>query len=440
MRMQEHDKLKSVNVLPHTIIFIALTILSVLTINAYTTGSSNYNNTLDITSAGDNISSQSYNNIVTTSSISDVINSTSYDNYIGFAYAMLTSGDNSSPTFQFNSTNASEMRIYDFVRFNVTCNDSGGLHGFLFSHNNSRIWKNESYVYLSGTQAEANFTLQINLTRRDTLGWFFICNDTSRNLGFMSELTFGINNTAPQTVNLSFPLANVSMTNRTPAFNWSAYDADNDTLSFNLTITRVSCGDISNDCFTDLLKFSLINATNFTTPTELDIDAIYNWSVVTFDGLNYSQWAEIRNFTVVSLLSMKLTVSSANFGNLNINDVVNTTENSPQPITIENDGNVRLNLTIYANQSLWVRNYAGLDTRYFQMKPGNTSELGAYNYSASPADWVNVSSSQLNIFKSLHYNDSKDTAEIDLLIRVPPDEDPGSKVTGLVIQGAQTTP
>src|SRR3989338_2643909 len=123
MRMQEHDKLKSVNVLPHTIIFIALTILSVLTINAYTTGSSNYNNTLDITSAGDNISSQSYNNILTTSSISDVINSTSYDNYIGFAYAMLTSGDNSSPTFQFNSTNASEMRIYDFVRFNVTCND-----------------------------------------------------------------------------------------------------------------------------------------------------------------------------------------------------------------------------------------------------------------------------------------------------------------------------
>ncbi len=364
-------------------------------------------------------------------------NATNSNTSITFKFTV----DASPPTFQFNSTNATTIRRFDWVRFNVTCKDTIGLSGFIFSHNNSRQWKNESYVPFGGTQNQSNFTLQINLTRADTLGWFFICNDTFGNLGYMSALTNGINNSAPLRVNLSFPLPNSSFTNRTPNFNWSAaYDADGDNISYNLTITRVSCGDISNDCFTDLIKISQINSTNHTITTDLDVDAIYNWTVSAFDGLNYSDWSFIQNFTVVSLLSMKLTVSAVNFGSLNVGDSANTTTDNPQPIVVENDGNVRINITVYANQSLWIRNYAGLDTLYFQMKAGNTSELGAFNASASLFDWINVSSSPMNVFKSLHYNDSKDTGEIDLLIRVPPDEDSGSKITGLVIQGAQTTP
>ena len=245
-------------------------------------------------------------------------------------------------------------------------------------------------------------------------------------------------NSPPSTVNLSYPLNDSTITNRTPRFNWTqAVDPDGDTVSYQILILRESC-EVIEECYTDKINVTAISTNYYIPAKELDVDAVYNWSVRANDSNGYGEWSDVWNFTVSSLNAISLPTSSVSFGSKSIGDKDNTTDDSPLPVTVQNDGNIYVNLTLYSNQSLWSTSYAPLNTSYFMFKADNSTELNSFNGTGSQTTWGNVSSYQKNLIKQLNYSDATDMAEIDTFIEVPSDEPIGTKTTYLVIQSVKS--
>jgi len=238
-------------------------------------------------------------------------------------------------------------------------------------------------------------------------------------------------NTLPTQVTLSSPEVNSTGINRTPTFSWTtATDADNDQISYFLTLERLSCAD--KVCNADQINITGISSTSYTLAEYLDVDSPYNWSVTAYEDAGEGPRSSVTNHTVGSLQSISLTTSTVDFATLIPGQVENTTTDSPSPLTIENSGNIKVNLTIYANQSLWVRQALG--TPYFRFMAGNSStEANSVNWTGSQTEWDDISDEAKHVVKQLNYNASKNLAEIETLIEVPSNEPPGTKVTGLVI-------
>tara|TARA_Y100000310_G_scaffold241784_1_gene245867 strand:+ start:29111 stop:30070 length:960 start_codon:yes stop_codon:yes gene_type:complete len=244
-------------------------------------------------------------------------------------------------------------------------------------------------------------------------------------LGFQYAVT-GL----PSEVSLISPANNSVITNRTPMFDWNAAVGGSN-ITYELLIQRKSCQDLSS-CQTDLINITNIKDTNYTLTEMLDVDAVYNWTVRANNTDGYGSYADVFNFTVNSLISVTLPTSSVNFGTLALGSNDNTTDDSPIPITIENDGNININATIYANESLWESK--SLNTSFFQFKAGNSTEINAFNWTGSATDWLNVTSYSIGAIKQLNFSDSSDLAEIELYVSVPTDETAGTKTSTLVIE------
>lgn len=234
----------------------------------------------------------------------------------------------------------------------------------------------------------------------------------------------------PSKVSLISPSNNSSITNRTPKFNWTAATGAIP-ITYELLIQRESCQDIGS-CVTDLINVTGIEDTNYTITDILDVDAVYNWTVRANNSVGYGEYADIFNFTVDSLVSLTLPTSSVNFGTLELGNNSNTTGNSPAPLKVENDGNILVNVSIYANETLWLQQ--SLNTSYFQFKADNSSEANSLNWSGSTQDWLNVSSFALPVIKQLNFSDATDLGEIELYVRVPTDEPSGTRTSTLVIE------
>jgi hypothetical protein len=235
----------------------------------------------------------------------------------------------------------------------------------------------------------------------------------------------------PSKVTLTSPSDNSIITNRTPLFNWTAATGATP-ITYELLIQRESCQDLGS-CVTDLINVTGIEGTNYTITDMLDVDAVYNWTVRANNSIDYGEYADTFNFTVNSLVSLTLPTSSVDFGTLALEANENTTDGSPAPIKVENDGNILINVSIYANESLWKSQ--NLNTSYFQFKADNSIFVMTWSSPRSTQDWLNVSSFALPVIKQLNFSDATDIAEIELYVTVPTDEPAGTKISTLVIEG-----
>jgi hypothetical protein len=339
--------------------------------------------------------------------------------------------DATAPGFSNNATNATLGRVDGNLTFNITLTDDLGLSYWIFSWNASGSWDNVTNSTASGT----TYDLVINKSPvwpKKSISYRWYANDTAGNWNSSRTRSFLLLNTPPSNVTLDRPDNNSAITNRTPNFNWTAAtDTDNESATYTLLIERVSCSDINNDCFTDLLNITGLNSTNYTLVQPLDVDSVYNWTVQAFDGENYSTFAARDNFTVDSLNAISLNVSTTNFGELNLGILDNTSDDSPVPITVSNEGNIIVNLSLYANQSLWLRE--PLNTTFFRFMAGNET-TGAFNWSGSVTTFTNVTSYAQDFIKQLDWNRSKNIAEIELEVTSPTDEPDGKKETFVFVE------
>ena len=170
--------------------------------------------------------------------------------------------------------------------------------------------------------------------------------------------------------------------------------------------------------------------TNFTWHNEtIKGGTVVSWKVYVNDTSNNWNVTDEMSFIVQPTLSVSLINDTVDFGNVLPSLSYNTTNPPPYPFTLQNDGNVKANISIKADNSIFQS--VSLDNEAFQSKVGNTSEINAFDWLASQVEWTNISSIQKLIVALLDFIDSRDSANVHLAIKVPEEESAGLKNTTL---------
>jgi len=253
----------------------------------------------------------------------------------------------------------------------------------------------------------------------------------------INSTSLTILNTPPVAPVLDSPNDGSSTTDRTPQFSWtSGGDDDLDSLTYelNLTCFNVAGGGCTSKG-SDNRHVTSISGTTYTIIGDLkylyDSNYFYNWSVRANDSEDFSLWSSSRGINISALIEISLPNSSVEFGQINFQGSNDTTDDSPSPFVIQNDGNSFVNVTVEAT-SLW--NTVVNPTEYYEFKADNvSSENGAFNWLGSITAFTSVpltGSAQL-FLAELNYTNVTDSAEIDISIAVPPNE--GSDVRSSVV-------
>ena len=218
------------------------------------------------------------------------------------------------------------------------------------------------------------------------------------------------------------------ITNRKPVFNWSE---DSSADRYELNVTAPS----SVDCFgfyEDNVTSSSFNSTQELC-TDLNYDSSvesFTWKVRSCSGGSCSAWSN-DSFDVNSVNSISLVNSSVSFGDLLPGDVDNTTNGSASPLVVRNEGNIRVDLDVSANESLF--DNVALNNSNFQLQSG-VNDANAFNESGSVSSWLNLTNSSQNLIKQLKYFDNERDANVDVRVQVPDQEPTGSKTSTITVE------
>jgi len=269
-------------------------------------------------------------------------------------------------------------------------------------------------------------------------------------------------NSPPNTVELLEPFnGNSTLFNRTITFQWlNTTDPDGDSLTYNIQIKQCGTSDPST-CNPDTVDFTSFtqegeinitdipegtNITEYISMAEVTADWNYTWRVRAFDGIAYGEWSENWTFMVPSTVMFTLFDENMSFGDMALNQVNDTLDNSPYPFRIRNDGNVLTDLNITVDTITdWLWNRYSESSSYFQYSIDNATaystyseENASFNWSASATtpSWFNIpeANESANI-RQLNYSDITDEVEIDIRVQVPSDEPPGDKGSTIRITG-----
>ncbi len=280
--------------------------------------------------------------------------------------------------------------------------------------------------HLPGVEVNVN-NLSSSLTSKGE-NWTFNCMafDGTDNASVWLNTSVIIQNSLPEQVTLSSPENGNETTDRTPTLTWSApTDNDSDSLTYHVFVNDSAGGIIYNQ--TD------VASTSYTFGSDLTLDDTYFWYVRANDGEGFGTSSELWNFTVNSLVTISATTSSISFGSLGPGVTDNTTDDSPAPFVIQNDGNSLVNISVNASQLF---DQTALDNDPYQFKIDNSTETGSFNWLTSVINWLNMPSAAVVAIDSLKYEDATDTAEVDILVTVPTDELAGSKSSTVYFEAA----
>jgi hypothetical protein len=140
-------------------------------------------------------------------------------------------------------------------------------------------------------------------------------------------------------------------------------------------------------------------------------------------------------FTVTESTIITLNISTVNFGTI-ISGSENTTDLTPFPFVVQNDGNVNVNLTIYSTD-LW--SSVSNPSPFFQFnvsenETGTLPDLTANSINVNtsfPSKFVQMPATPVWLANRTKWQNSTDALNIHLNITVPPDE-PGTTKTATV--------
>ncbi len=233
-----------------------------------------------------------------------------------------------------------------------------------------------------------------------------------------------IENSAPDHVNLSSPEAGNTTTDRTPTLTWlDGVDDDEDNLSYSLLV------DNDEDFSSPAIEIET-SSTTYTPTTDLDLDIMYYWKVNATDGEAGSAYSDVWNFTVNSYVSVSLINNTVDFGSMIRSTTDNTTDDSPYPFVVENDGNSLINISINATPLF---DSVAMGSNY-QFRIDNHTEAGSFNWTTSITTWTNMLTSQVVAIDALKYDDASDTAQCEILVDVPSDEIAGGKASNVLFE------
>jgi hypothetical protein len=229
-------------------------------------------------------------------------------------------------------------------------------------------------------------------------------------------------------VTLSSPSDWASSMNRSLAFSWNIDDADSDPITYEFNLSEeyfIGDGTCEDDRYDDTLTdTSYFPATDLT--CLYDNGYYYNWSVRAYDGEVYGDWTSVWHVNITADTTISISNASMNFGTLAPLTIENTSDDSPNPFTINNDGNSIMNISLNSS-SLW--GVANFNSSYYRFKVDNKSgEAGSFDSNGSVTSWFDVPiTGSVVAVKELNYKVDNDSAEVDIRLEVPTNEGPGPK-------------
>ena len=128
---------------------------------------------------------------------------------------------------------------------------------------------------------------------------------------------------------------------------------------------------------------------------------------------------------------------------MSLNQVKDTTTDNPAPYTIENDGNLQSNVTVWSTD-LWESASIGLyplpggkpgvPNEYFQfMMDDNDPDPWIWALNQSWVNMTNTSATAILAAYGSRWQNTSDKYEVEIRLHVPDDEPPGSKDTTTTI-------
>jgi len=340
-----------------------------------------------------------------------------------------------------NSTLGLNRTLEDLnVRTTLLDQNSDKMNVTVMWYNNSILYKMFMYnnSYSNGTTFIA--TLGNGNTTKGQNWSVGLIISNARNSFNVNSSNLTILNTPPNTT-LSTPINGTYSTARiNQTFTWASSDADGDSIiqdRINITLIAGStCTDTSFDGTDVYLAESLgtysINNDNLIFNCLIDNNDYYKWSVSASDGIDYGSWTAPFNLSIQAYLDAPMNISLIEFGSLGYLGNNDTSDNSPKPFIIVNEGNVLSDIDVIAT-SLW-QSVTELSS-YYKFKFDNVttngiSENGTFNWSGSQTTYVNMPIGIVDPLISvinLNYSDSTDSAEIDINVTVPATEGPGAR-------------
>jgi len=234
----------------------------------------------------------------------------------------------------------------------------------------------------------------------------------------------------PSKVTLYAPESGSSTVDLTPTFEWNNATSDDGPLTYDLQVDDDSNFGSPAIGETNIEEGS--PRTSYTPVDELAVDATYFWHVRAYDGSQYGDWSDTWNFTVESSIELTLPTDTVNFGTVDVSSTYNTTTDSPSPFVLRNDGNVAVNVTIYAT-NYWQR-VANPSSNY-QFKCGDTPELSCPF--GSQTSWTNMPDSAATLAVNMPHYNSTDELQCEIKITVPSDEPAGAHDSTVYIIASQ---
>ncbi|MBT7237841.1 hypothetical protein HN865_03210 [Candidatus Woesearchaeota archaeon] len=280
--------------------------------------------------------------------------------------------------------------------------------------------------YLPSIEINVN-NLSSSLTSKGE-NWTFNCMafDGAVNASLWLNTSVIIQNSLPDPVSLSSPTEGEEITDRTPALSWGVpSDDDSDSLTYHVFVNDSAGGIILNQTGT--------GTNSYTFGSDLTLDDTYFWYVRANDSESFGNWSELWNFTLNSVVTISATTNSISFGSLGPGVTDNTTDDSPAPFVIQNDGNSLVNISVNASQLF---DQTLLDNDPYQFKIDNSTETGSFSWLTSLINWLDMPSAAVVAIDSLKYEDDTDTAEVDILVTIPSDELAGSKSSTVYFEAA----
>lgn len=355
------------------------------------------------------------------------------DRYLFRAYAQDFSGNTNNTFLRSVRVDKSPYSNVTILPFTAYTNSILNATFHIMDDDNDKMnvslnWWNGSVLYLGKTY-ENNLTntfLSFNLSstpQHEGEVWNASIDIYDSYMNFTNSTTITILNSPPHIPILNSPTANSTTTTRKPTFTWTGADNDTETIYYDVLV------DDSSEFTSPVTSYNQ-TAISFTPSSVLKADTVYYWKVRANDDTNVSSYSEVWNITVASYVSILMPTSSSNYGSKSIGDSDDTTDGTPAPMQIENDGNVFLNVTVYGVEALF--NRVGLGNSNFRIKARNSTEVPSYDEIASQTDFFNVPVTAAAVVDMINYTNATDLVNIDTEVTVPLDEPDGARGSNLI--------
>ncbi len=231
---------------------------------------------------------------------------------------------------------------------------------------------------------------------------------------------------------LVYPV-NESITNRYPVFNWTDVEQVGNELYYELEVQAPS----GLGCF-DIEEFNILESELESSEelcTDLDYTGNYQWRVRACNDIDCSDWTSYAWFEVNSVNMIEFIEDEVDFGVLEVDSVVNTSDGNPSPFRVRNSGNIRINITGYASEDLF--DTVGLNEENFLFR---VREADANAFDASLENYSPVPDSAEFLVGTLKYLEGEREFLLDLGVMLPPEEPAGVKTTQIILSSTPDNP